>query len=160
MGLVCPVCTNCCEMSRLQICLSQLYRCRDMDKKIKNTPKRVFPHFFEKSGFVNFVPLWCPNFLQKIRKTNEQTLRYLKTDGHNDKGQITKDPFGQTQGPKSNYQQFMHKFLKNHMDMLHAKFQAISTNIVASYIFLSNFLRFLSKLTTKIFYFASYILRK
>ena len=24
--------------------------------------------FFEKSGSVTFVPLWCPNFMQKFRK--------------------------------------------------------------------------------------------
>ena len=44
-------------------------------KNIKNAPKRgVFPHlwppkiFFQKSGSVTFVPLWCTNFMQKIRK--------------------------------------------------------------------------------------------
>ena len=40
-------------------------------KNIKNAPKMgVFPHlwppkiFFQKSGSVTFVPLWCPNFMQ------------------------------------------------------------------------------------------------
>ena len=34
----------------------------------------VFPHlrppkiFFQKSGSVTFVPLWCTDFMQKIRK--------------------------------------------------------------------------------------------
>ena len=44
-------------------------------KNIKNTLKRgFFPHFrppkifFQKSGSVTFVPLWCTNFMQKIRK--------------------------------------------------------------------------------------------
>ena len=44
-------------------------------KNIKNAPKMgVFPHlrppkiFFQKSGSVTFVPLWCTNFMQKIRK--------------------------------------------------------------------------------------------
>ena len=40
--------------------------------------------FFQKSGSVTFVPLWCPNFMQKTKKTNEQSLRYLKTDTHTD----------------------------------------------------------------------------
>ena len=44
-------------------------------------PPSVTPKiFFQKSGSVTFVPLWCPNFMQKTRKTNEQSLRYLKTD--------------------------------------------------------------------------------
>ena len=44
-------------------------------KNIKNAPKMgVFPHlrppkiFFQKSGSVTFVPLWCTNFMQKNRK--------------------------------------------------------------------------------------------
>ena len=44
-------------------------------KNIKNAPKMgVFPHlrppkiFFQKSGSVTFVPLWCTNFMQKFRK--------------------------------------------------------------------------------------------
>ena len=44
-------------------------------KNIKNAPKMgVFPHlrppkiFFQKSGSVTFVPLWCTNFMQKIKK--------------------------------------------------------------------------------------------
>ena len=41
------------------------------------TPKM----FFQKSGSVTFVPLWCPNFMKKIRKTSKRSLRYLKTDG-------------------------------------------------------------------------------
>ena len=32
-------------------------------------PPFVTPrNFFQKSGSVTFVPLWCPNFMQKIRK--------------------------------------------------------------------------------------------
>ena len=40
--------------------------------------------FFQKSGTVTFVPLWCPNFI------------YLKTDTHTDTRTwtITNDPFG------------------------------------------------------------------
>ena len=57
--------------------------------------------FVPKSGSVTFVPLWCPNFMQKTKKTNEPSLRYLKTDwrtdGHTDGRTtevITKDPWG------------------------------------------------------------------
>ena len=48
--------------------------CRDIDQKHQKYPKNgVFPpfvtpqDFFSKAGSVTFVPLWCPNFLQKIR---------------------------------------------------------------------------------------------
>ena len=65
--------------------------CKDMDKNIKHTPKWDFPPicdllrlFFQKSGAVTFVPLWCPNFMQKLEKSNELSLRYLKTDGRSD----------------------------------------------------------------------------
>ena len=34
--------------------------------------------FFQKSGSVTFEPLWCPNFMQKIRKTNGQPLEIFK----------------------------------------------------------------------------------
>ena len=62
--------------------------CRDMDKKYQKYPKNgVFPlfvtpkdFFFQQSGSVTFVPLWCPNFMQKIEKTNGLSLRHLKTD--------------------------------------------------------------------------------
>ena len=44
-------------------------------KTLKNTQKNGFfppfvtpQEFFQKSGSVTFVPLWCPNFMQKIRK--------------------------------------------------------------------------------------------
>ena len=55
--------------------------------------------FFQKSGSVTFVPLWCPNFMQKTRKTNEQSLRYLKTDTHTDErtdgqGRLLRTPSG------------------------------------------------------------------
>ena len=36
--------------------------------------------FFSKIDSVTFVPLWCPNFMQKIENTNGQSLKYLKTD--------------------------------------------------------------------------------
>ena len=46
-----------------------------MEKNIKNAPKwffSPFPHF-QKLGSVTFVPLWCPKFVQEIRKTERQT---------------------------------------------------------------------------------------
>ena len=46
-----------------------------LDKKHQECPKNgSFPpfatsqDFFQKSGSVTFVPLWCTNFMQKIRK--------------------------------------------------------------------------------------------
>ena len=56
-------------------------------KNIKNAPKMgVFPicnpqvFFFQKAGSVTFVPLRCPNFMQKLEKNNERSLRYSRTD--------------------------------------------------------------------------------
>ena len=60
-----------------------------MDKKHQKYPKNgfFFTHlwtpkiFFQKSGYVTFVPLWCSELhAKKLEKTNEQSLRYLKTD--------------------------------------------------------------------------------
>ena len=53
-----------------------------------------FQVFFQKSGSVTIVPLWCPNFMQKIRINDEQSLRYLKryrprTDGRTTDGRTT-----------------------------------------------------------------------
>ena len=51
----------------------------------------VFPHlrppkiFFQKSGSVTFVPLWCPNFMQKIRKILGVVSEIFK-DGRMDHG--------------------------------------------------------------------------
>ena len=63
-------------------------------KNIKNAPKMwVFPHlrppkiFFQKSGSVTFVPLWCTNFMQKIRKILRAVSEIFKdgrTDGPTD----------------------------------------------------------------------------
>ena len=52
--------------------------------------------FFQRSGSVTFVPLWCPNFMQKIKKPLELSLRYLKTDGPTD--QRTDQRMDQGQG--------------------------------------------------------------
>ena len=36
--------------------------------------------FFQKSGSVTFILLWCPNFMQKIEKLLNRLSRFLKTD--------------------------------------------------------------------------------
>ena len=41
--------------------------------------------FFQKSGSVTFVPLWCSNFMQKIRK-NQWTVSEIFKDGRTDHG--------------------------------------------------------------------------
>ena len=60
--------------------------CRDMDKKHQKCPHHFPPSvtpqdFFQKSGSVTFVPLWCPNFMQKIRKILRAVSEIFK-DGH------------------------------------------------------------------------------
>ena len=76
-------------------------------KNIKNAPKMgVFPHlrppkiFFQKSGSVTFVPLWCTNFMQKIRKILRAVSEIFKdglrtTDGLTDgQGRLLRTPSG------------------------------------------------------------------
>ena len=70
-----------------------------MDKKHqKYSQNEGFPPFvtpqifFQKSGSVTFVPLWCPNFMQKLKKSNERSEIFK--DGHTHERMITKDPFG------------------------------------------------------------------
>ena len=83
-----------------------------MQSNIKNAPKMViFFHlrppkiFFQKSGSVTFVPLWCSNFMQKIRKilrvvsviiidgqTNGQTQQWMDQRTDQLARAITKDP--------------------------------------------------------------------
>ena len=41
--------------------------------------------FFQKSGLVTFVPLGCPNFMQKIRK-KQWTVSQIFEDGPTDEG--------------------------------------------------------------------------
>ena len=66
--------------------------CRDMNKNLKNAPKMEVSPFvtpkitFQKSGSVTFVPLWCPNFMQKIRKILKAVSEILK-DGPRTDGQ-------------------------------------------------------------------------
>ena len=65
-----------------------------MDKKHQKCPKNGgFPPFatpkifFQKSGSVTFVPLWCTNFMQKIRKILRAVSEIFKdglTDGLTD----------------------------------------------------------------------------
>ena len=62
-------------------------------KNIKNAPKMgVFPHlrppkiFFQKSGSVTFVPLWCTNFMQKIRKILRAVSEIFKDGLRTDMG--------------------------------------------------------------------------
>ena len=71
-----------------------------MDKKHQKCPKNGgFPpfatpqDFFQKSGSVTFVPLWCTNFMQKIRKILRAVSEIFKdgrtngpTDGRKDMG--------------------------------------------------------------------------
>ena len=80
-----------------------------MSKKRQKYPQNgVFPHlwppkiFFQKSGSVTFVTLWCPNFMKKLEKTYERSLRYLTTDQTDgpQTSAITKDPLRKNSGSK------------------------------------------------------------
>ena len=60
----------------------------------------VFPHlrppkiFFQKSGSVNFVPLWCTNFMQKNRKILRAVSEIFKdgpTNRQTEKGPNAED---------------------------------------------------------------------
>ena len=71
-----------------------------MDKNTKNAPKMgLFPNmwhpqdFFQKSGSVTFVPLWCSNFMQKIRKKQWAVSEIFK-DGPTE---------GPTDGPRDGW---------------------------------------------------------
>ena len=59
-------------------------------KHLKCPQNGSFSPFFQKSDSGIFVPLWCLNFMQKLEKTNERSLRYVKadtkTDRHTEKG--------------------------------------------------------------------------
>ena len=45
------------------------------------------PQEFQKSGSVTFVPLWCPNLMQKILKKTNEIFKNGPTDGkRTDKG--------------------------------------------------------------------------
>ena len=69
--------------------------CRDMDKKHQKYPQNGgFPllvtpqYFFQRSGSATFVSLWCPIFMQKIRKKQRAVSEISKdglTDGRTDK---------------------------------------------------------------------------
>ena len=84
-------------------------------------PFKTPQDFFQKSDSVTFVPQWCPNFMQKIRK-NLWTVSEISKDGQTaDQGTdhgptdrrtraITKDPSGEPEVQKMN----PWKFLKGH----------------------------------------------
>ena len=113
--------------------------CRDMDKNIKTTPKMGFSPFvtpkifFQKSGSITFVPLWCPNFMQKLEKTNEQCLRYLKTDTRMDgltTEVITKDPFGLARGPKWYLKAIPKCFNPSHHLSVHIRLHHLTDGVI------------------------------
>ena len=60
--------------------------CKDVDKRIqKYYQSEFFPHirrliYIFLIEHCHFFAMWCPNFMQKIRKTNGRSLRYLKRD--------------------------------------------------------------------------------
>ena len=75
--------------------------CRDMDKKIKITPKMgFFPYlwppkiFFKNRALSLLYPYGTLTSCKKLDKTNERSLRYLKTNGRT--RAITKDTLGYT----------------------------------------------------------------
>ena len=57
---------------------------RDMDKNIKNAPKMggspICDPKVSKIGLYHFLPLWCPNFMQKVRKIL-RAVSEIFTDG-------------------------------------------------------------------------------
>ena len=62
--------------------------CRDIGKKYQKYPQNVFfficdPRIFFKIGLCHFLPLWCPNLMQNIRK-NEWTVSEIFKDGPNE----------------------------------------------------------------------------
>ena len=78
------------EQSSAQIeCWNICFQC--LCEAISSTPPQVLPHWQEvstlqyalhlNSGRVTFFTLLTPNFMQSLRKTNEWSPRYLKTDG-------------------------------------------------------------------------------
>ena len=76
-----------------------------MDKEHQKTPQNgVFPLFVtpkifsQKSGSVTIVPLWCSNFMQKIRK-NQWTVSEIFTDGPTDQWTDGPTDKGDYKGP-------------------------------------------------------------
>ena len=81
--------------------------CRDMDKKHQKCPENGGfspicdpPRFFFKNRALSLLcPYGALTSCKKLEKTNEQSLRYLKTDGrtdtHTDRPttEVIKDPF-------------------------------------------------------------------
>ena len=60
--------------------------CSDMDKKHQKYPQKwcfspIYDpptFFFQKSGSVTFLPSWCPNFMQTIRKKQWRVFEIFK----------------------------------------------------------------------------------
>ena len=58
----------------------------EKDKNLEIPIKMGSPAFFswkndsfqKSKNSKTFVPLWCPNFMQKLNKTNKQSLGYVK----------------------------------------------------------------------------------
>ena len=76
-------------------------------KNITNASNmEIFPNcdpedFFSKSGSVTFVPLWYPNFVQKIRINQLMVSEILKDgsmDRHTDKGPNAEDELDSVEG--------------------------------------------------------------
>ena len=89
-------------------------------KNIKNAPKMgVFPHlrppkiFFQKSGSVTFVPLWCTNFMQKIRKILRAVSEIFKDGRTNGRTNGLTD-MGDYIGPLSGTPGVQNRSLWNH----------------------------------------------
>ena len=75
--------------------------CRDIDNKYQIASKIglfsiCYIQDFFQNWAVTFIPLWCANFMQKLEKSLERSLRYLKTDGPGTNGRTDK---GDYQGP-------------------------------------------------------------
>ena len=72
-----------------------------MDKKHQKYPKNegfspfvTLKIFFQKSGSVTFVPLWCSNFMQKIRKNQRAVSKIFKDGLTEGQGRLPWTPSG------------------------------------------------------------------
>ena len=74
-------------------------------------------------GSVTFVYLWYLNFIQKIRKTNEPSLRYLKMDTQSHRRADTCTDKGDYQGARQ-----VHSGSKNGIDFI--RFRVISLALI------------------------------
>ena len=66
--------------------------CRDMDKKPQKMPQKWFfspfvtpqDFFFKNRALPRLYPYGALTSCKKLEKTNERSLRYIKTDGRTD----------------------------------------------------------------------------